>query len=103
MVEVPAGHVVPAIRPHALERSVEAIFAYRPAEVLPALDAPIVALVAVDDEEHTKTAALAEIDAERRAAGRPGIDVARFPDTGHNLPRYRPAELAGAILRLTGR
>ncbi len=103
VVEVPAGHLVPAIRPHALERSVEAIFAYRPAAVLPALDAPIVALVAVDDEEHTKTAALAEIDAERRAAGRPGIDVARFPDTGHNLPRYRPAELAGAILRLTGR
>ncbi len=103
VVEVPAGHLVPAIRPHALERSVEAIFAYRPAEILPALDAPILALVAVDDEEHTKTAALAEIDAERRAAGRPGIDVARFPETGHNLPRYRPAELAGAILRLTGR
>ena len=103
VVEVPAGHVVPAIRPHAMERSVEAIFDYRPAEVLPTLDAPVVALVAVDDEEHSKTAALAEIDAERRAAGRPGIDVARFPDSGHNLPRYRPAELAGAILRLTGR
>ena len=103
VVEVPAGHVVPAIRPHALERSVEAIFAYRPIEALAALDLPIVALVAVDDEAATKEAALAELQAARLAAGRPLIDVARFPADGHNLPRYRPAELAGAILRLADR
>ncbi len=103
VVEVPAGHVVPAIRPHALERSVEAIFQYRPTEVLVGLPAPIVALIAVDDEERTKTAALAELDAERRAAGRPPIETVRFPSDGHNLPRYRPAELTGAILRLVDR
>ena len=102
VVEVPAGHVVPAIRPHALERSVEAIFEYRPLETLASLDMPIVALVAVDDEDRAKEAALAELDSARRSAGLAAVDVARFPDSGHNLPRYRPAALAGAILRLTG-
>ena len=103
VVEVPAGHVVPAIRPHALERSVEAIFEYRPIETLAGLDVPIVALMAVDDEDRAKEAALAEVGAARRAAGSAPIDVARFPGDGHNLPRYRPAELTGAILRLAAR
>ena len=103
VVEVPAGHVVPAIRPHALERSVEAIFAFRPFEVLAELDVPVVALVAVDDEDRAKEAALAELGASRRAAGLPAPDVGWFPGDGHNLPRYRPAELAGAILRLAAR
>jgi pimeloyl-ACP methyl ester carboxylesterase len=102
-VEVPAGHVVPAIRPHALERSVEAIFTFRPFEALAALDVPVVALVAVDDEDRAKEAALAELGAARRAAGLPAPEVAWFPADGHNLPRYRPAELAGAILRLAAR
>jgi pimeloyl-ACP methyl ester carboxylesterase len=103
VVEVPAGHVVPAVRPHALERSVEAIFAYRPIDTLARLDLPIVGLVAVDDEEATKDAALAEVGAARRAAGLQPIDVVRFPTDGHNLLRYRPAELTGAILRLAAR
>jgi pimeloyl-ACP methyl ester carboxylesterase len=103
VVEVPAGHVVPAIRPHALERSVEAIFEYRPADTLARLDLPIIALVAVDDEGATKEAALAEVGAARLVAGLPAIDVARFPAEGHNLLRYRPAELTGAVLRLAAR
>ncbi len=103
VVEVPAGHVVPAVRPHAFERSVEAIFQYLPVASLAELDAPILALIAVDDEDRTKTAALAEVQAARAATGRPAIDVARFPDDGHNLPRYRPDALAGAIRRLTAR
>lgn len=103
VVEVPAGHVVPAVRPHALERSVEAIFQYRPLEVLAALDIPIVALVAVDDEDAPKATALLAVQAARRAAGRTPLGVARFPADGHNLPRYRPDELAGAILRLAAR
>jgi pimeloyl-ACP methyl ester carboxylesterase len=95
--------VVPAIRPHALERSVEAIFEFRPIEALAGLDLPIVALVAVDDEDGSKTAALDELEAARRAAGRRPIAVVHFPDDGHNLPRYRPVELTGAILRLAAR
>ena len=103
VVEVPAGHVVPAVRPHAFERSVEAIFQYLPIASLAELDLPIEALVAVDDEDRSKTAALVEVQRARSAAGRAEVDVARFPDDGHNLPRYRPDELAGAILRLAAR
>ncbi len=103
VVEVPAGHVVPAVRPHAFERSVEAIFQYLPIASLAELDAPIEALVAVDDEDGSKSAALADVQRARAAAGRPEIAVMRFPDDGHNLPRYRPDELAGAIRRLADR
>ena len=102
VVEVPAGRLLPAIRPHAMGRSVEAIFAYDPVATLATLDLPLVAAVAADDEAGAKSAALAEVDLARRAAGRSPIAVIRFPDDGHNLPRYRPAELAGAILRLAG-
>lgn len=98
VVEVPAGHLLPAVRPHALERSVEAMFAYRPAATLGRLDLPIVAVVAVEDEDRAKTAALAELDAVRRAEGLLPVEVVRFPGDGHNLPRYRPAELAAIIL-----
>ena len=108
VIEVPAGHVLPAVRPHALERSVEAIFQYRPLEVLAGLDIPIVALVAVDDEGDSapataKATALEALQAGRRAGGRSPIEIVRFPTDGHNLPRYRPDELAGAILRLAAR
>lgn len=108
VIEVPAGHVLPAVRPHALERSVEAIFRYRPLEVLAGLAIPIVALVAIDDEDDSamatpKATALLAVQAARRASGRSPIEVVRFPADGHNLPRYRPDELAGAILSLAGR
>ncbi len=100
VVEVPAGHLLPAVRPHALERSIEAMFAYRPASTLGRLDLPVVVVVAVEDEDRAKTAALAELDAVRRTGGLRPIEVVRFPADGHNLPRYRPAELAALILGL---
>ena len=34
----------------------------------------------------------------RAEAGRSPIRVAGFPSTGHNLMRYRPADVAAAIL-----
>lgn len=101
VVETHAGHVVPSIRPHALARSVEAMFAYRPAVVLPAVEAPIIALVAADDEGGTRSAALADASRALAAAGRPPIGVHRFPADAHNLMRYRPAEVAAAILAVS--
>lgn len=98
VVETHAGHVVPSIRPHALARSVEAMFAYRPRAVLPSVEAPIVALVAADDDDGTRSAALADAQRALTAAGRQPISVARFPTDAHNLMRYRPAEVAAAIL-----
>jgi pimeloyl-ACP methyl ester carboxylesterase len=101
VTELPAGHVVPSIRPHALARSVEAMFAYRPSVVLPAVEAPIVALVALvasGDENGRRTRALEEAQAARVAAGRRPIEVRSFPGVGHNLMRYIPAEVTAAIL-----
>ncbi len=99
VVAVPAGKVVPAVRPHAFERSVEALFAYRPEAVLADLDVPIVAIVAADEDDR-KTAAMAAVQAARQAAGRRPIELVRCLDAGHGLPRYRPNTLAAAILRL---
>ena len=100
VVETHAGRVVPTTRPHAVEGSVEAMFAYRPDVVLPSIEAPIAALVAADDEEGSAAAALETVGAALAAARRPPIAVMRFPDDGHNLLRYRPEAVAGAILTL---
>jgi pimeloyl-ACP methyl ester carboxylesterase len=98
VVELPAGRVVPSSRPHAVAGSVAAMFDYRPVEVLAAIDAPIVALMAAEDEAGGRGRALEEV--VDGVAGRrgPRIRVARFPSDGHNLPRYRPAEVTAAIL-----
>jgi pimeloyl-ACP methyl ester carboxylesterase len=98
VVEVPAGRVVPATRPHALEGCVRAMFAYRPAPALTAIQAPLVALAAADDDAGSAGRSLAGIQAALHEAARPAIRVARFPADGHNLMRYRPIEVAAAIL-----
>ena len=103
VVEVPAGHLLPAIRPHALARSVEAMFAYRPSLILPAIEAPIVALVAATDGDRSRLAALDAAATALREAGRPPIRVATFPGVGHNLVRHRPVEVSAALLALLGR
>lgn len=98
VVELPAGHVVPVTRPHVLAGSVDAMFAYRPAETLAAVAAPIGILLAAGDE--LARPALAEALAALRAGGRPDPAVLDLAPAGHDLPRYRPADVAGAILRL---
>ncbi|MFL5680507.1 MAG: alpha/beta fold hydrolase [Chloroflexota bacterium] len=103
VVELPAGRVVASSRPHAVAGSVAAMLGYRPADVLPTIAAPIVAIAAADDEEGTRERALADAQAALAQAGRPPIRVARFPGLGHNLLRYRPAHVAAAILAVAGR
>lgn len=82
VVETAAGRVVPATRPHALRASVATMFAYRPAETLAAVHAPVVALVR----------------ATPAAAPPPNVAVEVVPAIGHNLIRYRPDEVTAAIL-----
>jgi pimeloyl-ACP methyl ester carboxylesterase len=101
VVETHAGKVVPATRPHALQASVSAMFGYEPFETLPAVEAPVVALIAVD-EDGARARALARTSAARVAAGRDAIAVTSFGHDGHNLMRYRPDAVAEAILS-TGR
>jgi pimeloyl-ACP methyl ester carboxylesterase len=98
VVELPAGRMVSSSRPHAVAGSVAAMFDYRPVEVLAAIDAPIVALMAAEDEAGGRGRALDEVVRAVAGKGGPPIHVARFPGDGHNLPRYRPAEVSAAIL-----
>jgi pimeloyl-ACP methyl ester carboxylesterase len=98
VVELPAGRVVPSSRPHAIAGSVAAMFAYQPDVTLPAVAAPIGALVAADDEDRTRSSSLVAVQRTLADAGRPPIRVAAFPADGHNLPRHRPAEVTAAIL-----
>jgi pimeloyl-ACP methyl ester carboxylesterase len=98
VVETHAGRVVPATRPHALEACVRTMFAYDPLAVLPKVDAPIAALIAADDESGSRAAALADVSAAVQRAGQAAIGITSFPHVGHNLMRYRPDEVAAAIL-----
>jgi len=100
VVETHAGKVVPSTRPHAAEASVRAMFGYDPLTTLPAVEAPVVALAAADDEAGGRAAALAAASVVREAAGRPSIAVRSFAHDGHNLMRYRPEAVCGAILTI---
>ncbi len=102
VVETAAGHVVRAVRPHVVEALVRAMFAYDPEGVLAAVRAPVFALVALGAADLATTelrlSELRRTALARAAAGRGPIRVAGFPNTGHNLVRYRPADVTAAIL-----
>jgi len=101
VVETAAGRVVPAVRPHAREAAARAFFAHRPGRALAALRIPVTILVAgtvaESDGRAARIVALDDLVAGLAADGR-DVRTTRFPGGGHNLPRYRPAELAAAIL-----
>lgn len=102
VVETHAGRVVPSTRPHATEACVRAMFEYDPVATLAAIAAPIVALVAADDESRSRESALAAASEARATAGREPIASASFGHAGHNLMRYRPEEVCAAILAIAG-
>jgi pimeloyl-ACP methyl ester carboxylesterase len=99
VVETAAGRVVPSVRPHALQASVEAMFSYRPLTVLREVSAPIVALVAGEDETARRRATLDQLAAELAPRGR-SIRTVDLPAIGHNLMRYRPEGVVAEIVRL---
>ena len=101
VVETHAGKVVPAVRPHALQASVRAMFAYAPTPTLARINAPVVALLTADDEAGTRARALAVASSGRVAAGLDPIASLSFPHDGHNLMRYRPEAVGAAILSVT--
>jgi len=102
VVETHAGKVVPATRPHALQASVRAMFGYDPGTTLAQIAAPIVALIAADDETAGRARALASASAARVAAGFGPITFSSFGHHGHNLMRYRPEAVSAAILAAAG-
>jgi len=97
VVELPAGRVVSTTRPHVLAACVDAMFSHRPVEVLGAVRAPIRALVAADDENGNRRRSLAAVQTALRTAGRAAIVTIDLPFDGHNLMRYRPDDVTGAI------
>ncbi len=101
VVELPAGRVVSSARRHAVERVGETLLAYDPVATLAAVAAPVIVLAARDDEAGMRTAALALSAAAMIAAGCRPPRLLRFADDGHNLMRYRPDAVAGAILALS--
>lgn len=90
VIETPAGRLVPATRPHALEACVRAMFTYRPRAVLAAVAAPIVAVVrrTAGEDDPAGDAALDDLPVRSIQVDAPG----------HNLMRYRPDEVTAAIL-----
>ncbi|MGH2465662.1 MAG: alpha/beta fold hydrolase [Candidatus Limnocylindrales bacterium] len=100
VVEVPAGKVVPAVRPHALAASVEALFSYRPRVTLAHLAIPVTVLLAGTEDPAGRRAALDAIDRLRAEAGLGALRRIDLSTAGHNLLRYRPAEVSHAILAL---
>jgi pimeloyl-ACP methyl ester carboxylesterase len=100
VVEVPAGRVVPAVRPHALAGSVEAIFSYDPVTALADLPGPVLAVLAATEDPAGRRAALGAIDAARAARNHQPLERLDLPLAGHNLMRYQPAELSQGILSI---
>jgi pimeloyl-ACP methyl ester carboxylesterase len=101
VVETHAGRVVPVTRPHVLQASVRAMFAYDPMAIVPRIDAPVVILVAAgsaDDAPGARDQALDTVAAAREATGRAPLTIVSFRHDGHNLMRYRPDAVSAAIL-----
>ncbi|MEO5941442.1 MAG: alpha/beta hydrolase [Candidatus Limnocylindrales bacterium] len=88
VVETPAGRLVSATRPHALQAAVRTMFGYRPERVLGGVTAEIVAVRRVTRGD----------DAVMAGAVPPGIVAVELEAPGHNLLRYRPDEVTAAIL-----
>jgi N-formylmaleamate deformylase len=102
VVETHAGRVVPSTRPHALEASVRSMFTYDPARALASVPAPIIALLASDDADRSRSRALATVSERRVRAGLSAIRIVDVGPVGHNLMRYRPSEVLAAIRSMAG-
>jgi pimeloyl-ACP methyl ester carboxylesterase len=95
VVETPAGRLVSATRPHALEAAVRTMFGYRPAAILSTVRAPIVAVRRITPGDE---AAVAPGQAAPGWIATGGLTVLDVAAPGHNLLRYRPDEVTAAIL-----
>jgi pimeloyl-ACP methyl ester carboxylesterase len=90
VVETPAGRLVFGTRPHALEACVRTMFEYRPDEVLARVTAPIIAIRRITPGDDDETGVGPSVP--------PDVQIVEVTAPGHNLLRYRPAEVAAAIL-----
>ena len=101
-----AGHVAPVLRTHAQRGAIAAMWLYEPGLTAGTVDLPLLVAVAegTADDETARDRRLALDDLLRLRAGGnlAAARVLRLPGAGHNLMRYRPVELARALLELVG-
>jgi pimeloyl-ACP methyl ester carboxylesterase len=107
VVEKHAGHVGLVTKGSVIRRVVEAMYAYRPLEAVVEVPCPIVVLVAdattADDEDRRERGlALKDAQRARAAAGLAPMRIRVFEGAGHDLMRYRPAEVAAEVEQLLG-
>lgn len=100
-----AGHVAPITRAAPLRALVEGMDGYRPAEAMGNLRGPLTVIVAEsgasdDDAIRERRLALEELERSRAGQGFRPARVVRQPGVGHNLMRYRPAQVAAELLAL---
>lgn len=100
-----AGHVALIPRAATLKRLVEGLDAYRPAEAMGNLACPVAVIMAEsgasdDDLVRERRLALDELERLRAANGHRPAHITRHPGVGHNVMRYRPAEVTTELLRL---
>jgi pimeloyl-ACP methyl ester carboxylesterase len=95
VVETPAGRLVSATRPHALEAAVRTMFGYRPDVVLASVSAPVIAIRRITPGDEGASEPGEGSPPVQVSGGLSVIDVAA---PGHNLLRYRPDEVTAAIL-----
>ena len=103
VVETAAGHVVRAIRPHAVTAVAHAMIDADPSTWLRDVAAPAIALVALAaGDPDARLAELRRTASERADAGHGPMAMAGFAADGHNLMRYRPDEVCSAVLAVSG-
>ena len=103
----PAGHVAFVARGMVVKMVADAVFAFRPRDVVPWLDVPLLVAVAASGSADDETArerrlALDDLVRARIAGGDGGTPtrIATFTGSGHNLMRYRPDELSAELAAL---
>lgn len=105
VVEKHAGHVGMVTKGSIIRRTVAAMYAYRPLDALTSASCPITILVANsttadDEDERERQLALDDAQRARGVAGLAEMRICRFDGAGHDLMRYRPAEVAAELERL---
>lgn len=111
VVETPAGRLVPATRPHALEACVRSMFAYRPEDVLDRVTAPVVVVgrrTAGEESDDSEDSVVSAPPGSARGTtndavvsgpiARSRVTTIELEAPGHNLMRYRPDAVTAAIL-----
>jgi len=106
VVEKHAGHVGPVTKGSVVRRCVEAMYRYRPLEALVATACPVALIAASagtadDEDERERRLAIEDAGRARVETGRPALSVQVHEGVGHDLMRYRPAELALELERLS--